>query len=98
MKIQQLIDELSKISVKSPDKEVWMEVFDITKSTITVGYLYDIIINDSEMQCFSMNSQSKDCGCVQIRPIKMIGHNVYMKSNRTKQLEQIEDGLCPPKE
>jgi hypothetical protein len=82
MKIQELIDQLSEIRDIDPDKGVVIEVFDIKNSTITVGYTFEPIVHNAEDR-------------VRIRPIKQTGHCVYQES--TKDLKEIENGLCPPK-
>lgn len=79
MKIQELIDELSKIRDKDPEKDVVIEVFDTKESRITRGWMFDIIIDNS-----------KDV--VKIRQKKFRGWNVYIDS-RTKDIEELEKSL-----
>lgn len=80
MRIQELIDELSKIRNKDPEKDVVIEVFDIKESKITRGWMFDIVIDDT-----------KDM--VKIRQKKFRGWNVYLDS-RTKDIEELENSLC----
>lgn len=87
MKIQELIDELSKIRDKEqtakcchPEKDVVIEVFDIKKSRITRGWIFDLVIEYAREH-------------VKLRQKKCRGWNLYTES--TKQIEEIEDSLCP---
>lgn len=83
MKIQELIDELSKIRDKdpeNPEKDVVIEVFDIKKSMITRGWMFDIVIEHTKE-------------VVKIRQKKFRGWNVYIGS-RTKDIEDLEKSLC----
>lgn len=80
MKIQELIDELTKITGTEPEKDVVIEVFDIKKGVVTVGYIFEPVIHNAKED-------------VKIRPIRLRGHNVYLEN--TKDLEEIEDELCP---
>lgn len=83
MKIQELIDELSKIRDKDPEKDVVIEVFDIKKSRITRGWIFDLVIEDAREH-------------VKLRQKKCRGWNLYTES--TRQIEEIEDSLCPKNE
>lgn len=80
MKIQELIDELSKIRDKDPEKDVVIEVFDTKESRITRGWTFELVIKDAKEH-------------VKLRQKKCRGWNLYDKV--TKDLEEIEDGLCP---
>jgi len=80
MKMQELIDALSKIRDTSPEKDVVIEVFDIKKRRITKGYMFELVIqNDKDL--------------VKIRQKRLRGHCLY--AERTEDLEEIEKGLCP---
>jgi hypothetical protein len=83
MKIQELIGELSKIRDKYPEKDVVIEVFDIKECKITRGWMFDLVIEDAKEQ-------------VKIRQWKFRGWNLYTES--TKDIEEIEDNLCPTNE
>ncbi len=80
MKAQELIDELSKIRDKDPEKDVVIEIFDIKKSRITRGWIFDLVMEDAKEH-------------VKLRQKKYRGWNLYTES--TKQIEEIEDSLCP---
>lgn len=80
MNIQELIGELSKIRDCHPEKDVVIEVFDIKQSRITKGWMFDLVIEDAKEH-------------VKLRQKKCRGWNLYTKV--TKDLEEIEDGLCP---
>ncbi len=80
MKIQELIDKLSEIRDTSPEKDVVIEVFDIRLSRITKGYMFELAIqNDKDI--------------VKLRQMKLRGYCLY--ADRTEDLEEIEEGLCP---
>jgi len=80
MKIQELIDALSKIRDTEPEKDVVIEVFDIKKCRITEGYMFESVIqNDKDL--------------VKIRQKRLRGTCLY--AERTEDLEEIEKGLCP---
>jgi hypothetical protein len=76
MKIQELIDELSKIRDKDPEKDIVIEVFDTKKSRITRGWIFDLVIEDAREH-------------VKLRQNKYRGWNLYTES--TKQIEEIEE-------
>lgn len=80
MKIQELIDELSKIRDKKSDIDVVVEVFDIKERRITRGWMFDLAIQD-------------DKEMVKIRQKKFRGLNLYAES-RTKDIEELENSLC----
>lgn len=80
MKIEELIDRLSKIRDIYPEKDVVIEVFDTKESRITRGWMFDVAINNA-----------KDI--VEIRQKKFRGWNVYINS-RTKDIEDLEKNLC----
>lgn len=84
MNIQELIDELSKIRDKDPEKDVVIEVFDTKESRITQGWMFDVTINNTKE-------------VVEIRQKKFRGWNVYIDS-RTKDIEELEKSLCTNEE
>lgn len=83
MKIQELIDELSKIRDKDPEKDVIIEIFDIKNNRITRGWIFDLAIYDTREH-------------VKLRQKKYRGWNLYTES--AKDIEEIEDSLCPKNE
>lgn len=80
MKIQALIDALSQIRDTEPEKDVVIEVFNIRKSRITKGYMFELVIQN-------------DIDKVKIRQSRLRGYCLY--AERTEDLEKIEKGLCP---
>ena len=79
MKIQELINELSKIRDKYPEKDVVIEVFDTKECKITQGWMFDLVIEDARE-------------LVKIRQKKFRGWNVYTEA--TKDIEKLENSLC----
>ncbi len=80
MKIQELINELSKIRDNNPEKDVVIEVFDIKESRIIQGWVFDLVIEDGQE-------------LVKIRQKKYRGWNLYTGS-RSRDLEELEKSLC----
>ena len=83
MKIEELIEKLSRIRDRNPEKDVIIEVFDIKECKITRGWMFDLQVEDSKEQ-------------VKLRQKKFRGWNLYTES--TKDIEEIESSLCPKSE
>ena len=80
MRIQELIDELSKIRDNGQtEKDVVIEVFDIKGGKLTKGWMFDIVIENAKEH-------------IKLRQKKYRGWNLYL-DNRTKDIEELEKSM-----
>ena len=102
MKIQELIDELSKIRDTKPDADVVIEVFDIKNSTILKGWMFDITIKNASKMTAALSFNAKTLSLdkeilqsnVRIRQKRCIGYCLY-EGYHTEDLKELEKSLCP---